>query len=84
MKSFVIYGSHKKLTNSHKLITGPRQPKYFARVKVVTGDCLAAFKKVKLLPGEMLLNTMDVEGPMPPHPLRKSKQPDKTPDNNPA
>lgn len=73
MKSLILYGSPKKLTNSHKLVTGRLQPKFYVRAKIVTGDCDAAMAKVKCMPGENLLNTQDIEEPMPPNPKRKPR-----------
>jgi len=71
MKSLILYGSPKKLTNSHKLVTGRFQPKFYVRAKIVSGDCGTAMAKVKCMPGENLLNTQDITELMPPNPLRR-------------
>jgi hypothetical protein len=73
MKALILYGSSKKLTNAHKLVTGRLQPKFYVRAKIVSGDCDAAMAKVKCMPGENLLNTQDIEEPMPPNPKRKPR-----------
>ena len=61
MKSLIIYGSQTKLTNVHKLVTGPKQPKYFVRVNQFNGDMTQALEKAKPMTGETVLNTVEVE-----------------------
>lgn len=62
-KSFILLGSHTKLTNAHKLVSGRGQPHYYVRVKM----CDADIDKALILgaraawPQETLLNTVPIE-----------------------
>lgn len=67
MKSLILYGSERKLTNAHKLVTHPRcnqsigrQPQYYVRADVFNGDQDQALEAVKPMAGETVLNTVNI------------------------
>ena len=63
MKSLILYGSPKKLTNAHKLVTTPAgkhlvngalpQPAYYVRAKVFPGNVERAFDRAIASKGGM-------------------------------
>jgi len=64
MKSLILYGSRKKLTNAHKPVTVTRegqeigrQPEYYVRADLFNGDIDEALDKAKPMEGELVLNT---------------------------
>ena len=68
VRSLILYGSPTKLSNAHKLVTVPpqpphgakRQPDYFVRVDTFNGSMDAALDAAKPMPGETVLNTVEV------------------------
>lgn len=60
IKSIVLYGCHIKLSNAHKPVHGTNQPPYYVRMKEVQGDMAHALDKAKPLPGETVLNTVEL------------------------
>lgn len=71
MTSAVFYGSPTKLTNAHKPVHtgsgrllkngGYAQSPYFVRMKYFPGDALNALHKAKPLPGEIVLNSVQLD-----------------------
>jgi hypothetical protein len=61
MRSAIFYGSPTKLSNVHKRVSGQKQADYFVRMDTVSGDCVRALEKTKPLPGETVLNTVDLK-----------------------
>jgi hypothetical protein len=65
MKSLILYGSPKKLTNAHKLVTVHttfKQPEYYVRADLFHGGIDAALEKAKPMTGETVLNTVEISG----------------------
>lgn len=65
MKSLILYGSATKLSKAHYRVTrhGSNRfptPLYFVRAQVFNGDVEAALSKAKPLPGETVLNTVEL------------------------
>jgi hypothetical protein len=62
MQTLILYGSQKKLTNAHKLVTVPRngQPRYYVRAKLTHMDMLDALMHAKPKRGETVLNTIPI------------------------
>jgi len=77
MKSLILYGSPTKLTKAHKLVTGPKQPPYYVRVRFLQVsferalDVACRFstgqprtkrsRPVGMLPGETILNSVPIQ-----------------------
>lgn len=71
MQSLILYGSPKKLTNAHKLVShignaippngAKAQPEYYVRMKVLNCGFEDALFHAKPMEGETVLNTV----PMP-------------------
>lgn len=60
MKSIILYGSPKKLTNAHKPVQTEPQVEYYVRMKVIDGDVDQAMRLAGafIQPGEIFLNTV--------------------------
>lgn len=62
-KSLILLGSHRKLSNAHRLVTGKGQPAYYVRVKQCNADvekALSVGGRIAL-PEETLLNTVPID-----------------------
>lgn len=63
-QSLILYGSHVKCSNAHKLVTRIKgeniQPAYYVRVRLFNGDMDEALRKAKPQVGETVLNTVEV------------------------
>lgn len=60
MNALIFYGSYRKISNAHKLVTGNKQPCYYVRTEFKRNmDNVTALSNAKPLPDETLLNTVD-------------------------
>jgi len=59
-RSFILYGSFKKLSNVHRLVSRQKQVPYYIRIKQVNCDMNEALSSAKPKRGETVLNSIPI------------------------
>ncbi len=63
MKTAILYGSRVKLTSAHRRVNSRgSHPDYFVRMRVVNMDLVDALYKAKPMIGEVVLNSVELDG----------------------
>lgn len=62
MKTLVIYGAPRKLTNQHQLVHTPEGTEYFVRLQQAHSkhDAVKALENADPIRGETVLNTVEI------------------------